>query len=579
MIQSQLRQFIRSSVMRSKNRFKGFWSRQWSQKSIPLFKESLNGTYEPIVEEDLFRYIRHRWLFNEQNELARRYLRFNVEKLAEIALGAAGNGARACVKVVKCVEGLHNKALILTMDNGCEVFAKLPNPNAGPAHYNTASEVATRQFLRDVAKIPVPRVLAWSSDPRNPAEAEYIIEEKAQGVRLGSLWPQWPRKSKVEVIKQIADMDQVLCSFEFRKHGSIYFKKDLPASDFTQHENVLINSSQPPDITDCFGLGPVTSAGLWKSGRADMDLDRGPWLNSSEYAYAMAKNEMKWILAHARPRMNYCRSMKQPEVPEDAISLLSKYNEAVPYLTPRENEGKMNVLWHPDLHLDNIFVDPTSHKITCIIDWQGATVAPLFYHSCIPRMVRHDGTVREGWIVPTRPDNFDTLSEDEKKKVNADLENETLHKFYEAMVNKRAPRHWAALEQLEAIKLKRNPTLLITGLWENRNLFYLRHSLYTVAALWNQIEPDDNIECPIEFTEEDGERHLKEDENITDVGKMLCLFRDERALPEDGMVTPEDFELAMKNCEKFKEIFLNLATSKDERELFSKLWPYQELEA
>ncbi|KAI1963464.1 hypothetical protein LOZ58_002298 [Ophidiomyces ophidiicola] len=123
--------------------------------------------------------------FNEQNGLARRYLQFNVEKFAEIALGAAGNGARACVKVVKCVEGLHNKALILTMDNGCEVFAKLPDPNAGPAHYNTASEVATRQFFRDVAKIPVPRVLAWSSDPRNLAEAEYI--EKAQGVRLGTM--------------------------------------------------------------------------------------------------------------------------------------------------------------------------------------------------------------------------------------------------------------------------------------------------------------------------------------------------------------------------------------------------------
>lgn len=33
------------------------------------------------------------------------------------------------------------------MDNGMEVFAKLPNPNAGPARFTTASEVATRQFV------------------------------------------------------------------------------------------------------------------------------------------------------------------------------------------------------------------------------------------------------------------------------------------------------------------------------------------------------------------------------------------------------------------------------------------------
>jgi hypothetical protein len=33
------------------------------------------------------------------------------------------------------------------MDNGSELFAKLPNPIAGPAFYTTASEVATRQFV------------------------------------------------------------------------------------------------------------------------------------------------------------------------------------------------------------------------------------------------------------------------------------------------------------------------------------------------------------------------------------------------------------------------------------------------
>lgn len=51
-------------------------------------------------------------------------------------------------KILKCSEGLHNKAFILTMDNGSEVFAKLPNPNAGPTQYTTASEVATHELVR-----------------------------------------------------------------------------------------------------------------------------------------------------------------------------------------------------------------------------------------------------------------------------------------------------------------------------------------------------------------------------------------------------------------------------------------------
>jgi hypothetical protein len=61
--------------------------------------------------------------------------------------GACLLNSRTGTKVLKCIEGLHNKAFVLTMDNGAEVCAKLPNPNAGPSRYTTASEVATRQVV------------------------------------------------------------------------------------------------------------------------------------------------------------------------------------------------------------------------------------------------------------------------------------------------------------------------------------------------------------------------------------------------------------------------------------------------
>lgn len=50
-------------------------------------------------------------------------------------------------EILKCEEGLNNKAYLLTMDKGSEVFTKLPNPCAGSAFYTTASEVATREFV------------------------------------------------------------------------------------------------------------------------------------------------------------------------------------------------------------------------------------------------------------------------------------------------------------------------------------------------------------------------------------------------------------------------------------------------
>ena len=35
----------------------------------------------------------------------------------------------------------------MTMDDGTEIIAKLPNPNAGPSYLTTASEVATHEFV------------------------------------------------------------------------------------------------------------------------------------------------------------------------------------------------------------------------------------------------------------------------------------------------------------------------------------------------------------------------------------------------------------------------------------------------
>ena len=63
-------------------------------------------------------------------------------------LAASAIGSESCVKVLKISEGQFNKVFLLTMDDGREVIAKLPNPKAGLPHFTTASEVATMNFVR-----------------------------------------------------------------------------------------------------------------------------------------------------------------------------------------------------------------------------------------------------------------------------------------------------------------------------------------------------------------------------------------------------------------------------------------------
>ncbi|QQK46243.1 phosphotransferase enzyme family protein [Penicillium digitatum] len=464
------------------------------------------------------------------------------------------------------------------MNNGSEVCVKLPNPNAGPAHLTVSSEVATRELLRQVFDFPVPRVLSWSSNSaKNLVGAEYIIEERAPGVRLGSVWHQWPRDLKLQLITQVVDLEKKLTSITFDKH-----------EDLHSHN---VND----DALKEFCIGPLTTNELWSGTRKDMKLDRGPCeaadiripsavsnvlfcltgKHPREYTRAMGLNEMAWIKSHARPRMNYYRSSQNRELPTDGVTLLEKFVDVSPYLIPDSNDksSTSNVLWHPDLHLDNIFVDPKTCQITRVVDWQSACVAPLFYQSAVPRLCRHPRPVREGWVIPERPRDFESLSQDEQKKIDHDLESETIHKYYEAQVFKRAPLHWDVLRQ-PAIPIIRKPAWLVSGVWENRDLFFLREALLNITAHWNRFFP--NTPCPISFDDEEINFHLKEEENINGVGQMLLLFREQAILPVDGMVETEDYDVARENSRKFKDIFIGLAKNEMERELFRNLWPYQE---
>ena len=96
--------------------------------------------------EHFFRYTSGRWLWDEERQLRERLLVFNVQELQRIA--AESVGAQSCASITKLAEGGYNKVFRLVMDNGSVAIARIPNPNAGPAHKTTASEVATMDFVR-----------------------------------------------------------------------------------------------------------------------------------------------------------------------------------------------------------------------------------------------------------------------------------------------------------------------------------------------------------------------------------------------------------------------------------------------
>ncbi len=221
--------------------------------------------------------------------MAQRYVRYDIYELARLAAKAIG--ANSCVNIEKYPEGMYNKALLLTMDNGAQTVAKISCPNAGRPHFTTASEVATMDFVgitialqrklfnvaqaRNVLKSPVPKVYAWSSRAQdNPVGAEYIIMEKLPGVSLDHVWASMGIGDRFKIAKAIAHYQKAWMSVSFHQFGSLYYAQDLEGHTpqsclYTDQHGVSIEEPR-------FAVGPSTGREFVDDGRIAIEFDRGP---------------------------------------------------------------------------------------------------------------------------------------------------------------------------------------------------------------------------------------------------------------------------------------------------------------
>ena len=175
-------------------------------------------------KEDLFNFTRGRFVSNEGYEMSQRYVCFNLHELARVAAEAVGS--KSCIGTEKYPDGMYNKALLMTMDDGNQAVAKIPNPNAGRSHFTTASEVAT------------------------------------MGI-----------EDRFKIVKDIARFQKSWMTCSFRGYGSLYYWEGLETPDpkplYTDRDGVEVMDSR-------FAIGPSTGRGFSDDGRSTVEFDRGP---------------------------------------------------------------------------------------------------------------------------------------------------------------------------------------------------------------------------------------------------------------------------------------------------------------
>lgn len=158
-------------------------------------------------------------------------------------------------------------------EDGGELIAKVPCHIAGPAFLTTASEVGTLEYstcilshlwiikaltrhasVRNYTSIPVPRVLSWSPHNSNTVGAEYIVMEKATGIPLFQRWGKMAEIEKLELIKNLTQLEAQLSAISFPAYGGLYLRAD---ADRLKHQD--LGGSVDEQHSFCIGPSPDRS--------------------------------------------------------------------------------------------------------------------------------------------------------------------------------------------------------------------------------------------------------------------------------------------------------------------------------
>ncbi|KAG4435755.1 hypothetical protein IFR05_008769 [Cadophora sp. M221] len=421
--------------------------------------------------------------------------------------------------------------------------------------------------------IPTPRIIAWSAQKTNSVGAEYILEERARVQPLWTLWQDWdrlPMIARFGIIRQVVEIERKLTDTNFKHCGCIYFEADVPHG-----ERLITTRTTSPSTLERFRMGPLVSMDHWRKEKATMDLNRGPFYGTIDFIRNKAISEKRFLEQHGHPRLNYARSRVEPEQPEEMLELLDKYLKLTPAMVPPPTPDDIDAstLWHPDLHLDNIFIDPKTLQITSIIDWQSSTAAPIFYQCGVPKMVRHREPVSldlSNW--PKLCDNYEDLGGDEKDYAEKMHKSEHLHQYYLRITRRDNPRHWTALQLHDERRVQ--PIKIVQQVWENNTIFFLRRALMQIAANWENLCPGAGP-CPVSFSEEDLALFNREMEKREFVSDTLNLIQKNYGLNPDGTVEPGKYNEIQTEMQRLKGICLEAAEN-DERFNVERLWPYKD---
>lgn len=165
--------------------------------------------------------------------------------------------------------------------------------------YKLESEIATMELVRMYTDIPVPKVYVYDTEAYNEVQYEWMIVDKVKGIPFGEAREAMDMEQKTKLAHTLADWMHQLSTLRFDKIGSIYRRRQHPAT-----------------IKDDFKVGPIIDQTFMADWRLEYKLYCGTYTSIEHFLRAIvdanladatdprqkqrsefcaAINELKWL--------------------------------------------------------------------------------------------------------------------------------------------------------------------------------------------------------------------------------------------------------------------------------------------
>ena len=241
---------------------------------------------------------------------------------------------------------------------------------------------------------------------------------------------------------------------------------------------------------------------------------------------------------------------------------------------PEDQEMNKPTLRHPDLSPSNIFVSDVG-EITGIIDWQDCTALPLFLQARIPKHFENHGDEEsDNFRPPKLPDNFGSMSDEDKEIEEEAYRRRQLHFFYLGATIHENPRHFHALRFDPGAH--RAKLFAKAGYpWEGDNTSLRAQLMHTVAN-WSKLVSDHSSDCPISYLEHEVKECLALDAQQKSADRNMEALRDYLGVNMDGWVPNHHFEKSKETAASLKADLMAKAETELGKKHIEENWPFQD---